>query len=230
MRSAKKLPVVMSGLILGLVFAAAGNAMAAQDQPQPASAQTLSAPNSRAATQAEFARRLQMIEELEVTKDDAALSRLVQADTNLDSYYIVLRRAATHLADPQLVEKLLDLPVLDKNSPAYKQAVGGVFSYIAANESTADQKVVALLVDRIKGDQATKNSSLRFIFSAASSGFPANEARVNVDMARLLVKSGADPDSAAAAVKEDILKENKPGLQQRLADLDKIRLAVSAPG
>ena len=221
----------MSGLILGLVFAAAGNVVAAQDtnQPQSAPVQTLSAPNSRAAAQAEFARRLQMIEALEVTKDDAVLSQLVQTDANLDSYYVVLRRAATYLKDPVLVEKLLDLPVLDKNSPVYKQSVGDIFSYIAANEGSAESKIVALLIDRIKGDQETKNTSLRFIFSVASSGFPANEARVNVDMARLLVKNGADPDSAAAAVKEDILKENKPGSQQRLADLDKIRLAVSAP-
>ncbi len=173
----------------------------------------------------EFERRMKMIEALEETKDDALLSDLVEADTRLQSYYYVLSRACSHLKDPLTVEKLLDLSVLDKSAVVYKDTIGHVFATIAANEKNPDPKVVSLLFERIKDDQDIKNRSLCFIFSTVTSHGPDHP---NVALAKLLIKNGANLESAVTP-QEQVLEGIKNTVQRQLDSLSKFKAIVFGP-
>ncbi|MBI2234246.1 MAG: hypothetical protein HYU57_04510 [Micavibrio aeruginosavorus] len=161
----------------------------------------------------EFERRQRMIEALEVLKDDERLSCLVRADTNLDSYYRVLARAASYLKDPALSGKLLNLPVLDKDAPAYKRAAASVFSEIAANGGSTDVKIAAMLLAAFDSDREVKNGVLSFILFTAAMPMPREP---NMEMARLLIATGADIKKAAADARERIAKKQAPGVSYNL--------------
>lgn len=172
-------------------------------------------------------RRLDMIEALEVTQDDARLEQLVREDAGLSEYARVLIRAASHKEDPALVRKLLDLPVLDKQSAAYAEAVGGVFSYFAGNGIETKPEIMALLLDGFKHDRGAVNKALNFIFEmAARPFFPPD-----VEAAKLLVAHGADPEGAAQAAENLLRTTSQPGaekwLQERLEDIRRFKRAVS---
>jgi hypothetical protein len=173
----------------------------------------------------EFEIRMKMIMALEETHDDMLLNSLVKADIFLESYGIVLRRACTHLKDPYLVEKLLDLPVLDKNSDNYKQTIGELFSTIASSDKSPDPMVVDILFERIKDDQEVKDASLRSIFSAIAAG---NFRSPNIEMARMLVNAGAAPNKAALSSKQS-LESQKAEIQKRLDKIDKLIKDTSGP-
>lgn len=190
----------------------------------------------RVTTKAEWAaimqQRLAMIEALEVTHDDTALATLIAADKGLDNYAVLLLRTTGHLHDPRLLEKLLDFPTLDKSSPEYIHAVGGIFAEIVANAPKPEEaKLSTLMFERIKNDKTMLNDALRFIFETSAMFYGDNTP--NVEMTRLLIANGADLDTAVASVKEEILSKNNPLLRdftdEHLARLEKFRAAVTAP-
>lgn len=228
MKLIPKTSLFLSGLILSAnVFFPAARVLAQSNNSQPETACVAIPAKQNETAGDEYKRRMQIIDALETTKNDACLAKLVQADVYLHSYSVVLKRVSTYLQDPTLVEKLLTLPVLNTKAPEYKRAVAGVFFTVAANGKTMDQKIATLLFDRFKDDQGEKDNSLRFIFETATMNMPSLP---NVEMTRLLIEAGANAEHAFTTVREHILQDQKPDKEYRLNKLDKFRAALSAPG
>lgn len=173
--------------------------VAAAAFPFAARAASFSSP----APDASFQRRLDMIEALERSKDDARLNELIVADEGLVEYETVLRRAATYLKDEALVRKLLDAPALDQTSDAYKRAVGDVYGYGAANDrdALADGPIAAMLLERFKDDGKAVQAQLDFTLSTLSGPYPFTP---NVKMTRALVEAGGDLDAALSKARAQI--------------------------
>lgn len=217
-------------LALGLAFSTAVTA-----QTQTATEPGCDCPAHRT-TQAEWAAIMQqrraMIDALEVTHDDTALTTLLNEDKDLENYRILLRRTAGYLHDPALLEKLLDFPVLDKNSPQYIKAVGNSFADIVANDPSAEEvKLASMMFERVKNDKGMMNDALHFILETSATF--TGDRSPDVGLTRLMIANGADLDAAVASVKDEILSNNHPLLQnfpdERLARLEKFRAAVTAP-
>jgi hypothetical protein len=215
-------PVVLA---LGLAFSTAVMAQT------PAPGQT-----PRATSRAEWAvimqQRRAMIEALEVTHDDTTLAVLLKDDKDLENYRVLLRRTSGYLRDPRLLEKLLDFPALDKTSPQYIKAVGNSFAEIVANDpSPQEAKLASMMFERIKNDKAALDDALHFILE--TSAMFTGDRSPNVELTQLLVKNGADLNAAVASVRQEIISNTHPLLQnhpdERLARLEKFRAAVTAP-
>lgn len=218
-RFAKGFSVWISAVTLGL-FLDTANAEADICQDPPAS--------PTETRKQEFERRMKMIEALEVSRDDARLSCLVRADTHLESYYVVMRRASVSLQDPALVRKLLDLPVLDKGAENYRSVIGSVFAEIAANNTATKPDIKQMLIDSIKDDQETKDEALRHIFQVSAM----NTARdPDIELTRQLVKTGASVEKAIARARERILNNEHPDIRHDLDKMDRFyqRLVSAAP-
>jgi len=178
-----------------------------------------------------FQLRLDMIEALEVAKDDAKFAQLLKQDTGLDQYETILLRAAGHLKDPALVQKLLTLPGLDRQSPEYVESVEGVYSYFAGNGiDDVPPEIMTQLLDVFKQDRAAVTDSLAFIFRmAARPFFPPNLAE-----AKKLVGLGGDVEAATLMAEkkmEEYVAEvgMERFLPEFLEDMNKFKEAVLAP-
>ncbi|HTK85933.1 MAG TPA: hypothetical protein VL625_12690 [Patescibacteria group bacterium] len=176
--------------------------------------------------------RLAMIDALEVKRDDAALAALLKEDKNLENYRALLRRTSGYLHDPRLLEKLLDFPALDKTSPQYIKAVGNSFAEFVANDPSPEEaKLASMMFERIKNDKAALDDALHFILE--TSAMFTGDRSPDVELTQLLVKNGADLNAAVASVRQEIVSNAHPLLQdhldERLARLEKFRMAVTAP-
>jgi hypothetical protein len=146
-----------------------------------------------------FQRRLDMMEALEVTHDDARLNELVLQDqgpmNRLGEYHTVLRRTCSLLKDPIAAEKLLTLPVLDQADKFYQYAVHGVFATLASEKDDVDPTIVDLLQKRLGDNKDDLTASLSMIFSNAAT---ANVGQVyfKPELAQILVDAGADIERA----------------------------------
>lgn len=186
---------------------------------------------TRAEWDAVMQQRLAMIEALEVTHDDSALAALLKDDKALENYAVLLRRAAGYLHDPQLLEKLLDFPALDKNSPQYIHAVGGIFAEITANTPKPEEvKLAAMMFERIKNDKAMLNDALRFIFETSAMFY--GKDTPDVGLTKLLIANGANLNDAVVKVTEEIMSGSHRLLQghadERLARMEKFKAAIAA--
>lgn len=184
--------------------------------------------NSFTAHLREYDRRMLIIEALETSKNDRELQRLIAEDAHyerLASYNSVLIRVTCALKDAELTRKLVDLPVLDKETDAYKNAIESVFSYIAANKQDIDPEIINLLFEGIKDDQLRKDRTLkRLFFAAVSHGAD----HPNTDLARLLVENGADLEEAFAHPMLD-LQMQKNTIEHRIDELEAFKEEVLAP-
>lgn len=163
--------------------------------------------------QEEFLLRKRMLKALKEEKDYDALNALTREDPHLWAYARVLLSATLNMKDTEALQKILDLPALDKTSPEYKAALYSAVSYLAANRhDDLHPGSIALLLDRIKDDQGLKDRTLRFVFKTVVShgaGHP------DMALAKLLVNMGADLD-AAADTQEQMLEIEKDHLQRRI--------------
>ncbi len=212
-------------LALGLVFSTAAMSQAPAQSEAPHV-------TSKAEWAAIMQQRRAMIEALEVTHDDTALAALLKDDKGLDNYAVLLRRTAGYLHDPRLLGKLLDFPALDKTSPEYIRAVGGMFAEITANAPKPEEaKLATMMFERIKTDKTMLNDALRFIVE--TSAMFTGDRGPDVELTRLLIKNGADLDAAVTVVRKEIESNSNPLLQnypdEHLARLEKFRAAVTAP-
>lgn len=195
-----------------ILLAAAAGALPAQAQDEcPVSA----TPYGR---EDYFQMRLDMIDALEVLKDDARLICLVKKDAGLTEYRRVLARAANHHQDAALVGRVLNLPGLDQASDDYKTMAAAVFSSIAANAYNIDAIITDQLYEKFRDSRAHKMQALSFIFETAAINMPEPP---NTAMTRMLVEDRAMLDEAAGRHIKDAenVQDVDPGRLERLRRL-----------
>jgi len=127
-------------------------------------------------------------------KDYNSLASLV-VPTRFDIYKWVLTLACNQ-NDKDVVERLLDLDGLDKQSEVFRKSIEEVFDALLFRQGTKNPEIAPLFMEYLKDDQDYLNLTLRRVFwDVATNGDLAN--RVSTDCTKLLIQNGADAEESA---------------------------------
>ena len=159
--------------------------------------------------------------------NDRGLTMLIKEDTDLASYYWLLRFVVAYKdGNPVLVKKLLDNPAVDQTSQRYKRIVADAYSNLGASHKDADPEILKLLLDKFKDEPQLKDQSLSFIFASVVKNRP--EGGASVEAAKMLVENGADIVQALSHGEEGF-KAQERAFDIKLAALHDFKEKVMKP-